>query len=120
MKKINDNTQYTASTSPVQFSVKSQFIIDENKRVLDSLDKQVLDNADAIDKIMKNLQDLAVEGREDIYNGNWARNEVEDRDFSELVPENLEPVILHVMIASKEWDRTCDGFYWRKSTDFAN
>jgi len=53
---------------------------------------------------------MADAGWDAILEGDYIRYEVEDSEFSEVVPEDLEEKAIEAMVSSGKWERGSCGF----------
>jgi len=60
--------------------------------------------------ILEQLEKMADAGWDAILEGDYIRYEVEDSEFSEVVPEDLEEKAIEAMVSSGKWERGSCGF----------
>lgn len=63
-----------------------------------------------IEGILAALWEAAENGRALIEAGEWDRCEVEDSEFSQIVPEDMEDRVVDAMVQSGKWARLFRGF----------
>jgi hypothetical protein len=63
-----------------------------------------------VEGILSALWEAAEKGRTLIEAGEWDRCEVEDSEFSQIVPDDMEDRIIDAMVESGKWTRLYRGF----------
>lgn len=65
--------------------------------------------------LLLELKAAAIQGQAEIENGCWARSQLPDSVFSNIVHPDEEETIIEAMADSGEWIRLFEGFRLRKT-----
>jgi hypothetical protein len=61
--------------------------------------------------IVHKLRRIALKGIQEVERGDWARYHLRDKDFSSIVPEEMEEVVFLAMLRTGDWFRGERGFF---------